>query len=602
MTDELYIDGLKCDMGADSGITLEYKSNLLSDISKIVSNYSYTIKLPATSRNKRIIKGANIVSANTQFPYIPHSAKVIRDGVEIVMDANAILLSASQETIEIALSWGNTVAFQQLAEFEGNIGDLAEVNEWVTWMPDAVKHGIEWAQINYGKKENIYHYTYPVSKILELMTNKFGVSIEYDKEKKSWIDKLIIPITSTEVPYDTLENTKANPYQLVWNADKNVHEFSYERVSPKDTECIRLNYPGTIIEGKYAGMGCDISVDFSVDILGLYVSDRGEREDIVIARKENDGNYTEVARITSLPRYLVDPYYRYEFKSVVTADDFYGNMVLLLPINKVIEYNVNNSGTVKQDIIFYPKPKSEYAPAPAFNRLYTNYNLPKVKPIDLLKTISSMLGVFAVPTNSNSIKMVSFDTVVNGKENAMDWSKKVITDVYSTAGTVSFKLDNYGQRNWLRYEEDDTVVVNADSYIECNNKTIEKDIDMVELPFAASDMIGEVASLPLYSYDQNAELQKEDISDRILIYDETKNIGTFKGLTWKELIQANYVSFQDVVRIPKIYSVSVKLTPVDLSVIDLTRPVYIQQAGAYFAIISIKTKQNYICDVQLLKI
>ena len=41
--DELYINGVKADLGK-TDISLNYKSNLLTDISKIVSNNSYTIK------------------------------------------------------------------------------------------------------------------------------------------------------------------------------------------------------------------------------------------------------------------------------------------------------------------------------------------------------------------------------------------------------------------------------------------------------------------------------------------------------------------------------------------------------------------------------
>ena len=48
--DELYINGDKVDVG-DTDISLNYKSNLLTDISKIVSNNSYTIKLPKTAKN-----------------------------------------------------------------------------------------------------------------------------------------------------------------------------------------------------------------------------------------------------------------------------------------------------------------------------------------------------------------------------------------------------------------------------------------------------------------------------------------------------------------------------------------------------------------------
>lgn len=45
----LFVDGELVDLGEDTKITLNLKSNLLSDLSKIVSNNSYTIKLPKDS-------------------------------------------------------------------------------------------------------------------------------------------------------------------------------------------------------------------------------------------------------------------------------------------------------------------------------------------------------------------------------------------------------------------------------------------------------------------------------------------------------------------------------------------------------------------------
>ena len=600
MIDELYIDGLKCDMGADSGITLEYKSNLLSDISKIVSNYSYTIKLPATSRNKRIIKGANIVSANTQFPYIAHSATVVRDGVEIVSGANAMLLSASQETIEVALSWGNAVAFQQLAEFEGNIGDLDVEQEWISWSPIMVYPSIEWAEINYGKKESIYHYCEPVMYLLDRLAERFNLSIEYPEEKKAVLDKLLLPTTKTEVPYDKLETMKANTSTIEIIEAYAFMIIYQSNFTPIITDCLANDR--SRIQGRFENMSVDISFDCTVLMKGGYMGQRGDTEEIYILKETGERQYEEVGSITSLPRELQDDgWYKYIFYGVITVDNFYGNFLLgvINVANQMVKFE-REEGSF--DVEYFPKPKSEYGEHPKFNRIYINENLPKIKPIDLLKSVCSMLGMFAVPTGSNNIKMVSFTSLINGKPNAVDWSKKVITGVYGELGEVKFNLDNYVQKNWLRYEEDDTVNVNADAYLLCENKSLKQEQDMITLPFAPTETVGVMASIPIYSYNENAELQVSEVKDRILFYDEAKNIATFNGLSWSELISANYAEFQEVIKRSKIVSVSVRLSPVDLSVIDLTRPVYIQQAGAYFAIISIKTRQNNICDVELLKI
>lgn len=103
--DELYINGDKVDVG-DTDISLNYKSNLLTDISKIVSNNSYTIKLPKTAKNLALIECAHLPSSTTKFPYLKHVGNVLRNGIIIVKDANVVLLSVS-EYIETALSWGN---------------------------------------------------------------------------------------------------------------------------------------------------------------------------------------------------------------------------------------------------------------------------------------------------------------------------------------------------------------------------------------------------------------------------------------------------------------------------------------------------------------
>lgn len=58
--DLLFIDGELVDLDDSTKITLNYKSNLFTDLSKIVSNNSYTIKLPKTVRNQRIIQHADL--------------------------------------------------------------------------------------------------------------------------------------------------------------------------------------------------------------------------------------------------------------------------------------------------------------------------------------------------------------------------------------------------------------------------------------------------------------------------------------------------------------------------------------------------------------
>lgn len=121
--DELYINGVKADLGK-TDISLNYKSNLLTDISKIVSNNSYTIKLPKTAKNMALIECSHIPSSASRYPYLKHKGTVLRNGIEIIKDANVVLLETG-EFIEIALTWGNVINFASVVNDGKKLTDIS---------------------------------------------------------------------------------------------------------------------------------------------------------------------------------------------------------------------------------------------------------------------------------------------------------------------------------------------------------------------------------------------------------------------------------------------------------------------------------------------
>lgn len=106
MTDQqLYIDGQLVDTDEQTKITLNIKSNLLRDVSKMASNSTFTVKLPKTVRNQRIFEHADIVQSATDFQYKTHDARYLRNGVEIISYGRAVLLAAT-DCFEITILWG----------------------------------------------------------------------------------------------------------------------------------------------------------------------------------------------------------------------------------------------------------------------------------------------------------------------------------------------------------------------------------------------------------------------------------------------------------------------------------------------------------------
>ena len=188
--DELYINNQRVDM-PESGITLSYRSNLLSDISKIVSNHSYTIKLPKTANNMRIIGGAVLPSSESNFPYLVHSGKLLRDGVVILIDADVYLLANDEKNLEICLIW-NMSGFNDIKEKK--LRDLPYSID-VDWRPWGAFSSYEQPEVDYGDATVYLNPVIDLGWILRRIEKQSGIKFIYPDEMYNLInDEIVIPL------------------------------------------------------------------------------------------------------------------------------------------------------------------------------------------------------------------------------------------------------------------------------------------------------------------------------------------------------------------------------------------------------------------------
>ena len=81
------------------------------------------------------------------------------------------------------------------------------------------------------------------------------------------------------------------------------------------------------------------------------------------------------------------------------------------------------------------------------------------------------------------------------------------------------------------------------------------------------------------------------------VFDPWMKFGGEEGI-----VKTRYASYQKVVDRLRIITIRAKLTALDLYNLDYMKPVYIAQFGQIFAIYSVETGENDICDCQLLKL
>ena len=598
--DELYINGDKVDVG-DTDISLNYKSNLLTDISKIVSNNSYTIKLPKTAKNLALIECAHLPSSTTKFPYLKHVGNVLRNGIIIVKDANVVLLSVS-EYIETALSWGNVTNFAEIVSSDKKLTDLEygteEGTDWVVWNNKG-SNSAQFPLINYGFNSgdsNVwYHPVITVKWILEKIQEESGVTFNFPSDKKTFIDKMIVPLLTRN---DSQKINDAFPSSLQMVGYVIVEStFSY----------LKLNYIGDSTQ-QYASVGgpygdrlytkypITLKVKGTIEMLVQYqvgMDVNNQYLNLRVSQSDSSGNITSVSTIErkNYAAYIEAPNVRllFSFDDLVSieSDEF---------MHFTIRAIATGASSSILSLTVYDRNEISFG-----EKFPLVPNLPDIKQIDFIKAVASMVGLFALPDGENGIKFIPFDNLSANKSKAVDWTNRVIMAYNSvTPRNLQYTLDNIAQNNWFRYKEDDNVMGNYDGNIQVDDATIEYERDAITLPFSACSTKGGVAYIPLYSYNDNGELQYNKANPRILLLDGTK--GIFKGLEWTTLIANNYQTYKGLINNAKVVTEYIRLNSIELRDLEMDIPVYLAQYGCYLAIIEIKTKENDICECKLLKL
>lgn len=212
----------------------------------------------------------------------------------------------------------------------------------------------------------------------------------------------------------------------------------------------------------------------------------------------------------------------------------------------------------------------------------------------------SMLGLFVLPDGNGGIKFIAFDDLKANISKAINWTEKVVKAYTGPIPRqMKYALDSMAQNNRFLYKEDESVIGNYDGNIQINNKTLDYERNAITLPFSASDTDNGVASISVYSYDENGELQTAKVNPRILLLNDTN--GVFNGLEWDTLISNYYQTYKGMVNNAKVITEYIHIDSVELRDIEMDVPRYLGQYGAYFAIIEIKTMENDICECKLLK-
>lgn len=622
--DLLFIDGELVDLDDNTKVTLNIKSNLFTDLSKIVSNNSYTIKLPKTVRNQKVIKHSDLPACSTDYPRKFHLARYFRNGVEIIPKGKAVFMSGS-DSFEIALTWGNISLLSDIIEGGKTLNDLKDSSSgyYLIWKRDISNYQVAanfiMSDMNMGIKgydtKNYIHPCVRAGWILERISKDNGINFLFPTNiTDNFISKLLIPMLTKKGKGEDDNNQFGISYEYD-NGTRQNHDYGYVLRGNTPTykktdylETVDLNT--SVSPSKYEGMKI-LKNNTKIHIRGrMFFDFTGSTvpNPRFVAYKVVDGTAEEVFSVSYIDlenKGSQTWFVSFEYDDYTTVL-FAGDVIYFAFADT--GFFTNNWGitTFVVGLLAFTEETSVFEDGVSDGYFPIISNLPNVKQIDFIKALASMSGTFAVVKDDTTIQFVSMDEVISNKSKALDWTRKVVASYQENKPKIiSFLLDGFAQKNMYRWKNDSSVSDSYDGYIYVDDETIEVSKDSVTLPFAATDMRADKAYIPLYEYGDNDEVGKLGKAEpRIL--SETNNNGkskaTFTGLRWSTLLDRNYQSYKKAVRNPVIITENIEISDIDLKVLDMTVPIYLGQYGRYYALISVKSEDTGVCECKLLQL
>ncbi len=136
MYEELYVikgdQRYQLDLDTPSGITLNFKSNIFGDLSKITASHSYTFKLPMTTNNRKVLDMAEDIRHCSGMIRKKMKCEFIQNGIPLFDNAN-LYIDGVETTYNAVMTWGVVEGFGELKDNDCSLTELEHAETIVTF-------------------------------------------------------------------------------------------------------------------------------------------------------------------------------------------------------------------------------------------------------------------------------------------------------------------------------------------------------------------------------------------------------------------------------------------------------------------------------------
>ena len=586
------------DLKPDNSVSLQLKSNIFSPIDKITLNHSFSITAPDTLQNRRAFGMANQVAADSDQVRQKFPCKFYRNGV-LLFNGTCHVQAIENCSFSLLLVWGldcleTLKEAGDLADLDLGLGRMTfegleggkPVPGYNTYAEAMEKHMFfahsvgDFAERNKWNLSATEQFTPCIAArtVWKKCLESVGISYEVDETAFEFMKRLALPLATldsgdvevsvdgvgrlSELTYFPLSDSLQMPGYYIHGFSTSVSNVVVEddyKLTITSPCNVKISYDATLTSDDW------------LEILALK---------LCVVQFDDDGN--ETSREYKAPGYTRvvgngSSVFRVENFEI----DLEGSRSELYFVVLGIETALA-AVRIKKLITTFENP-----PICDGMELSIEANLPKISQMNYVKAICQICGIFPIPPvdGSTVVRFVTPGILEANKKNAVDWSSYV----NGAPKKIGFTFSDFAQNNLITYKDGDK---HAASF-SMESPTADKEKTAFELPFM--HLVG--GRWPLWSveYDEEKkvyEWSRENVDPAIYCLrpsggdENTDAYLSFDELT-PNMILKRWQPLADAVKHAKVIQVELLLPQVVVKYVDYSVPVYIEQFGGYFGIVSL---------------
>lgn len=597
-------------------VALTLQTNDIAELKDRQASYSQSIKLPKTPNNERIFAFAFDLQTQNKVPYAFYDCHLFINDINVLGWESVLYINeVEQDSINIQILGSNGGL---LAKMQDTLISDLDFDDLGTIQKRETKNNYRKNQVMirsfdcftaFNEDNNKYNkgfwYFVNFYDVIKRLLLIFGYTLDDDVKQEDRNNVYISLQNLTATNPDSLPNIetrefKTGTFTLTYNRNRGAYKYFSLPFAPSTiTSNTLLKYKAMLPAGNSFNYLDDVpyftcyeySADYKGQIRikmhfeGRWIHSFAMNKHVCLSIYKNNTYYYHTQADNNSVSIDVDQTIDVEQNDKIQITGWYyiKHPSATLSSDSKFETSTTSNNYISVEVL-------QADSVPLLGTIATRDNLPNFKTCyDILKAFANIFALtLNIDARNKKLYCYTIQTLYDNIPKAKDWSQKLLKDDFN----LSFNFGSYGQKNYLKFKDNDTITNSAT--FDINNQTLDKEKDVVSFDFYAGDLVTfnnkRLPYIQAFDMDENNKLTLKESKAYIL-----KEILTDAPLIFLPAIYLlnNYYNrlAYSILQQTRVLELYFDLKDTDIQEFDFSIPIYLEQTGRYYYVNKIS---NYI--------